>query len=583
MTVMMPQSVPEHTPAAEATMFRLIAEGPDLPGYYCLHSLGIARHRRKAYAEADLVIIGPAGIFCLEVKGGHVVRKQGTWTIGWPGGKTYDSKEGPFVQAEGVRWALLDFLEPRLGPGTRKEVLLGWGVAFPDITFERSDPEWDRDVVFDQRDKHESFGIYIERLERYFRRRLSETSRPQPPRLSPARVLEIVNCLRGDFQVVPSLGDLLVESQRELVRLSREQFAILDLALNEHNPRIMCQGAAGTGKTLIAIEATRRLAERGEKALLLCFNANLQRFLNKPLVEGMVGNARISTIHRFLGDLIRSAGMGSKLDSAKAQFTNSELIETIYPDLFEEAAAALIEEGQLPQFDVVVVDEAQDILSAPMMNCLDLILDRGLEFGKWLIFLDGGLQKDVYGRLDPRVLSHLGNLKSATFELAENFRNPRGIVSEMCTLTGAVLPICRRELVSSVDYVTFVDAKDQARKLRALLVDLIKKGIPAHEITVLSAKKREDACISIFPPDVGKEIVYLDSEGGPLAESTITAASISAFKGLENNVLILTDLPPPELMNSWTRSIFYVGMTRAKSKLFALIDQEFLDARTKLN
>ena len=41
------------------------------------------------------------------------------------------------------------------------------------------------------------------------------------------------------------------------------------------------------------------------------------------------------------------------------------------------------------------------------------------------------------------------------------------------------------------------------------------------------------------------------------------------LKGLENEVLILTDLPSLEPMTPWVRSIFYVGMTRAKSKLFA--------------
>jgi len=119
MTKMLPDRLPNDTPAAEVTMFELIRDAKELEPYFCLHSLGIARHRRKDYAEADLIVVGPLGVFCLEVKGGHVVRKGGTWTIGWPGGKTYESNEGPFVQSEGVRWALLDFLNKYIGPNVR--------------------------------------------------------------------------------------------------------------------------------------------------------------------------------------------------------------------------------------------------------------------------------------------------------------------------------------------------------------------------------------------------------------------------------------------------------------------------------
>jgi hypothetical protein len=278
MTKMLPNRLPNDTPAAEVTMFELIRDAKDLEHCFCLHSLGIARHRRKDYAEADLIVVGPFGVFCLEVKGGHVLRKDGIWTIGWPGGMTYESREGPFVQSEGVRWALLDFLSAHIGPNIRNEVLLGWGVAFPDITFSQTSPEWDQEVIYDQRAKAAPFSAYLARLEKYFRSRFTETGRHQPPKLGPERIAEIVSSLRGDFEAVPSLKGLLAESLRDLIRLSREQFAVLNFALNDRNPRIICEGAAGTGKTLIAVEAARRLSANGKKTLFLCFNDNCKDF-----------------------------------------------------------------------------------------------------------------------------------------------------------------------------------------------------------------------------------------------------------------------------------------------------------------
>jgi Nuclease-related domain/Uncharacterized conserved protein (DUF2075) len=580
MTKMLPNSVPNDAPAAEVVMFEIIRDATDLENCFCLHSLGIARHRRKDYAEADLIVVGPFGVFCLEIKGGHVVRNDGIWTIGWPGGKTYESREGPFVQSEGVRWALLEHLKRHVGPNIRNEVVLGWGVAFPDIIFTETSPEWDQDVIYDQRDKAEPFSAYLARLEKYFRRRLSDTGRPQPPKLSSSKTAQIVDSLRGDFEVVPSLKGLLAESRRDLIRLSREQFAVLDFALNDRNPRIICEGAAGTGKTLIAVEAARRLSANGRKTLFLCFNDNLQRFLAADAFDAG-DRTRVSSLYRFLGDLIRKAGFSARLATARANLPESELFEKAYPEIFESAAGALLEEGELPQFDVIVVDEAQDVLNAPVLNCLDLVLDGGFAGGRWLIFMDSGLQAELYGRLDKALLERIRSFYPVTFELRENFRNPRGIVAEMCAITGVPEPICRREFISKVEYVTYGNEQDQGRKLRALLVELLRQGVPPSAITILSGRKREDACVSRYPPDIGKVIAYLDPDGGPIRPDAISAASVPAFKGLENEVLILTDLPSLQSATPWVRSIFYVGMTRARSKLFALVDGSFLDVRTR--
>ena len=386
--------------------------------------------------------------------------------------------------------------------------------------------------------------------------------------------------LRGDFEVVPSMKGLLADSRRDLIRLSREQFAVLNFALNDRNPRIICEGAAGTGKTLIAMEAARRLSADGKKTLFLCFNDNLQRFLSADTVEAG-DRIRISSLHRFLGDMIRKAGLSPQLAAARASLSETELFDKAYPEIFESAASVLLEEGELPQFDAIVVDEAQDVLNGAMLNCLDLVLDRGFDAGRWLLFMDSGLQADVYGRLDKSLVERLRSLKPVTFELLENFRNPRGVVAEMCALTGAPEPICRRELISKVEYVSCSNEQDQGRKLRALLLKLLRQGVSPSQITILSGKKREDACVSRHPPDIGKPIVHLDSDSRPVPADAISAASVPAFKGLENEVLILTDLPPLEPMTPWVRSIFYVGMTRAKSKLFALVDKAFLDVRTR--
>lgn len=576
MARMLPATLPKRITAGEADVYRLLRDAPGSDGWICLHSLGLARHERKDYAEADFVVIAPAGIFCIEVKGGEVRREAGRWEIGWPG-KTYFSNEGPFKQAQGTRWALSKHLESKVSPQARRDFLLGWGVAFPDIVFSQSDPEWDQEVVFDRRDKGASFGTYLARLERYFRGRLEATGRKPPPRLGPAQIGELGTVLRGDFEVVPSLAGLIAEAERELISLTPQQFAVLDFALNEENPRILCEGAAGTGKTLVAMEAARRLARSGRKVLLLCFNENLNHFLK---VDSARDDERfeVRTLYALLGDIIRRGGYGAELNSAFATSGRDAVFEEAYPRLFETACLALIEEGQLPLYDALVIDEAQDLMTAPLMNCLDLILNDGFAAGRWAVFYDSGLQAGLYGRMAEPVIGHLRGLGAAKFSLKDNFRNPRTIVAEMCAVTEAPMPVCRREIPSPVDYRVFDDEREQAKKLRALLLDLMRAGLRPGRISILSAVAEEASCVARFPPEVGKAFQNVASDPSAFSEDRFSVGTISGFKGLENDVIILTDITKAT-DGAWLRSLLYVGMTRARAKLFALVGREFYEAR----
>jgi hypothetical protein len=181
--------------------------------------------------------------------------------------------------------------------------------------------------------------------------------------------------------------------------------------------------------------------------------------------------------------------------------------------------------------------------------------------------------------MDENVLARLKSFGAFTVQLNENFRNPKNIVNEMCAVTGAYKSIRRRELPSNVEYRAYANEKEQAKKLRALLVELLRAGVQPRHITVLSAKSKDHACVILYPPDIGKPIYFLDSESSQCPEDVVTAATISGFKGLENELIILSDLPSSAPLSDWARSVFYVDMTRPRTKLFALVDRMFLEAR----
>ncbi len=576
MTRMYPPQPGPQVKRGERDMFAFIRDAAGSEGYHCLHSVGLPKHESKEYAEADFVLVGPAGVFTIEAKGGLVDRTDGVWTIGWPG-SSYTSNEGPFAQSEKTTHPLKRWLQDEIGLN-RDQVLVGWGVAFPHVPFTLRSPEWDPDVVYDERDTTVSFMRYVEGLTRHFNARRAELRRSVPPPLTEHTVRRIVEKLRGDFELVPTIRSLLGDSRRELAALSPSQFAVLDLALHDRNPRLICDGAAGTGKTLIGMEASRRLAAEGKKVLFLCFNTQLGRFLNHDAVQAG-DRITISTVHKFMTDTIRRAGLEPQLRSSRAE--DPEYFTRIVPEFFERAVFALLEEDGFLQFDALVIDEAQDILNAAVLNALDLVVRGGFRDGRWLLLLDSGLQAQVYASMDEAVLTELRSQADAECLLRENFRNPKAVVREMAEVIGAEPPECRRAIQSTVDYRRFEDDREAGRKLKALLVELIREGASPGGITILSAKSRADALVTRYPPDVGKPLFQIE-EGGDCPPDAISCSSISAFKGLENDVVILTDVPALEPMSDWARGVLYVGMTRARSKLFMLVDGAYIDVRTRV-
>lgn len=580
MTRMFPAQPNRDSTKSERRIFEIIRRVPGSESWICLNSVGLARHNRKAYGEADFVLICPYGVFCLEVKGGQVHRKDGTWTIGWPGSQ-YRSTEGPFKQAQGTIHPLIEEIGNRISPEFRKGVPVGWGVVFPDIVFTMEDPEWSLNCVCDSRHLGD-FRSYIKRLAVHTRQRAAVAGRQYPETVGQNDCQRILDCFRRDFDLVPRVRELLAESQRELVELSEQQYAVLRYALDPNNPRVLCPGGAGTGKTLIALEAARRLAREGKSVLFLCFNRLLGEYLASE-IEPDIGRVEVWSLHQFMRHMISEAGLRDRLrEEEHGAADPSRLFNESYPDLFETAVLELVDQKEFSRFDALILDEGQDILFSPTIDAIGMCLSGGLTEGKWVVLFDPGLQSEIYGRMDDRVLETLNACHPVRLGLYENFRNPEPVIEEMCHLIGLEKPVCRRQLQVRVDYRSYATTEEQAKKLRALLVELIREGVSPGSITVLSGCRRELSCIQKFPPDVGKPVRFLDGTTSSASNpDAITASTVSSFKGMENEIIILTDISVPGPDQAWDRSIAYVGMTRAQTNVYALVSKEFLMFRER--
>jgi len=111
--------------------------------------------------------------------------------------------------------------------------------------------------------------------------------------------------------------------------------------------RMVGTGWPGTGKTLIAIEIARRMIAQGQRVLMLTFNALLADYLRGEIDFAAKGN--VATWHGFCRDYARRLHGQRDPDP-------SWLEQGCLEDLQNAQAKGLI-----PQFDVLILDEAQTL------------------------------------------------------------------------------------------------------------------------------------------------------------------------------------------------------------------------------
>ena len=76
--------------------------------------------------------------------------------------------------------------------------------------------------------------------------------------------------LRPKFEVATTAGDRRRDRGTQLLAFIDEQYAALDAM--QDNQAALFTGPAGSGKTLLAMEAARRETAQGRTGRLLCFN-----------------------------------------------------------------------------------------------------------------------------------------------------------------------------------------------------------------------------------------------------------------------------------------------------------------------
>ncbi|MCZ8135518.1 MAG: AAA family ATPase [Porphyrobacter sp.] len=487
--------------AAERRVFGFLSEVGFSSYDIALHSLNIGHHDYKRWGEADFFLIGRRGILLLEVKGGRVACKDGIWEFTNRYNETNRKKEGPAEQAKSAYFSLENnYLNPKFYRELHG-VARGWAVAFTDIPRLANDastqlPEHPDEITAYEEDckGHNSFKKFLARAYDHW-----ASKQRNPVELTPQLVKAISDSLRPNFERIPSLNSQLRDVEQRLYRFTDEQYEKLD-AIAE-NERILVTGGAGTGKTFVAAACARYEAAEGRSVLFLTRSSYLAGFLTN---QGFPKGVTVATIDEVLR--LRDAGQ---------------------------------------TWDVLVVDEGQDLCSLECIDLVDGVLTGGWEGGRWRWFGDPNYQVSSSFPVDKDCLDYLKS-KGVVTNLKNNIRNAGKIVEAIKLLAGADVGKPSSKPDSGIVDLQLADTESGILPLAAAAV---RKWLSEDD----QLPRNSIAMLVPCSTEIGKAVALLASKnvrsealskraltGNP--RDCVLVATIEDFKGLERPLVCVAGL-----------------------------------------
>jgi hypothetical protein len=554
---------------AERALFNRLRDEAGTEEWTVLHSLALGEHIRQRAGEVDFLLITPLGVFIIEVKGGIVRRETGLWIYGSSPEDRTEKPRGPFEQARDNMFSLEKRLREK---GSRlSKLFFGYGVYAPDCSLKacvsRNESADNPGVVYDFDDRRSSLTEYIKRLATEATRYYSAAGITDRFRPSAKDAQELVSLLRGDFEAEVSELSLARDVSRNILLLEESQRRAIDSFTQDE--RTVLLGAAGTGKTIVALEAAARACQAGKIVLMLAYSKNLSKYLAAQLQDPEVHERlRIIGIHELMFKAVETSPFKADLTAKLSENTQQFWSEWL-PDHF-----SLVQSERGPLCDTLIIDEGQDILTENFLNAIETMVSGGIAQGNWLWCMDDSNQGAVFGRCDDIAKKKLRQA-GVTMRLGANIRNTKAVTDAAQKLTSPSALANTSLIGPDVSYFRVQDKKAARLRLLSVLNGFLEAGVSPGQITVLSEHKTPSwdfEAVASALPSVAWLNDDLASRFADRQPDTITFCTISGFKGFENDFIILTEID--DLISERGRALAYVGMTRARAKLVVLLSPQ---------
>lgn len=530
---MLPEIIFKTPSKAERYVFGLLQSSEVFPGATALHSLNCSEHKYKQWAEIDFCVVSPEGIFVLEVKGGGVSVQNGLWHYKGSKGEG-TSNEGPFNQAKTARFALEDILEKRyqIQETLTNKPVFGFGVIFVDTPWSIHSPEMPREIVADRCDCIDgvTFDGYLARLASYWRNKQKNTGK-----LNKGDIAKIRQTMRPDIDFFPPFTFRMGQALGQLQKMTEDQYQFLEWI--EPNSQIIVTGGAGTGKTFLAMQCARMEVQRGRRCAIIVESPTLAAHIRRMEPKKEIA---ILTMNQ-------DQGLSGK-----------------------------------EKYDVVLVDEGQDLLSIDNFALVSSVIKGGLEEGRWRWFMDVNRQAHLRGDFEEGALEALqkgfGSSKPFQAPLTTNVRNTREIIASVERWTDAELGTTKYTGHGSAPRLVAAEGLDEIiGSIRDLMEEFQEKEIAAEDIGIIVSERLGSETIIELLKAFRKNTLRL----GP---STVSAnlkgkaiiGSAADFKGLERPVIFAVGFD----VNEWSEvgvNELYVAMTRGNYGLVVVGTKRLID------
>ncbi len=527
--------------------------------YYSLHQ---KNHRFKLISEIDFLFVSERGFICIEVKGGQdIYRKDRQWfSVNKKG--ISNPINNPFEQAIGCQYALKEYFESVYGKFSRQsKYLVGYAVIFPECCFTGTGNDLVTEVVFDCKYNLKDFPDFLNKVFDYWEKQEIDKHRFTPTNLTTEELRQANDLLRGDFCVVPSMNLELQHTERKMIQLTEEQYDVLEDI--EENHRAIVFGAAGTGKSLLALQLVIKTSAKEKRVLYLCFNKNMAAYARNSIEKST--NIDIFTYHSFAASLL-----------SKEEILNQD-VRKLSRNILN------IKDCIKEKYDLVIIDEGQDLFYAETIDVLDKLIENGLSNGEWAIFMDPN--QNIFNDSSEFDFT-LEYLKSICHPIVKtlriNCRNTEQIARRTSILTST--PHAKYLKVSGPKVVTkkYESKRDFLKQIKEAIMSLLASGINAKDIVILSPRKKCNSVLSgidsICNLSIVEKIDISTSE-----KNSINYYTVQSFKGLESKIVFYVDMFGFESLEN--RMLNYVGMSRAQIRLYLFFDlnltEEYSDAIDK--
>lgn len=538
--------------------------------YYVIYPFLVNRHVTQLMGEFDFVIVTRYGIVVMEVKGSQVKYDQNTFYQ--KQGNDFQKAKDPFIQVRDNMRSLIEILR------TKREfndVAITTAVVFPESDYTIRFP--DNSMHYWSKGMKHALSDYVKQQEQELKsimesRGWSPLNRTRQELLAKFLIPNVVP------HVLRSLFDITAEQARK--RAESNSVILQGLTANR---RILIQGPPGSGKSTYAMDMMQLKYSSGANTILyLCFNELLPVYVQYKVMEkGMTEGVTCSALYPFVLGMMSDAGMNTSLLPPESLNEPGRL-----KSYFNEACDLLQSMNRLPQYDYIVLDEAQDMFHLgvdDVVNRLSAGTDDGLKKGNYLVFYD--IRQAFRKRHDVEdytLTLEIFKEYAAIYNLYDRYRGVAGdgLYDFVADIQNSRVDF-KKHYGADVVIDTYTNKQECISKLQKTVNKLrTETQYDPTKIVVLFSSNLSSALYKRDRKELddvlenNTDFLSIDKENLTVPhKNAIKYTTALTYKGLERDIVVLVvkDVYNPQIDGLYQ---LLIGASRARVRLYVLVDNE---------